>query len=75
MSFSFPIENSLKQGYPFSPLLFNFTLKYAIGKEQETILGLDNNGTHQILVYADDVCIKGDISKIEKKRICIIKCL
>ena len=57
-----------------SPLLFNFALEYAIRKVQETNLGLDMNGTHQLLAYADDVNLIGDhIRTIEKK--CVIKCL
>ena len=49
LSSSFPIESSLEQP------LFNFALEYAIRKTQDTNLGLDMNGTHQILGYADDV--------------------
>jgi hypothetical protein len=43
-----------------SPLLFNFALEYAFRKVQETNLGLDMNGTHQVLPYADDVNLIGD---------------
>ena len=60
LSSSFPIENGLKQGDDLSPLLFNFALEYAIRKVQETNLGLDMNGTHQVLAYADDVNLIGD---------------
>ena len=49
-----------------SPLLLNFALEYAIRKVQETNLGLDINGTHQVLAYADDVNLKVDITTIER---------
>ena len=55
----FPIKNGLKQEYALSPLLFNFALEYSNWRVHVYQDGFKLNGTHQLLVYANDVNILG----------------
>jgi hypothetical protein len=55
----FPIKNGLKQGEALPPLFFNFASEYAIRRVQVNQDDLKLNGSHQILVYVDDVNVLG----------------
>jgi hypothetical protein len=58
LSDSFPIQNGLKQGDSLSILLFGFALEYSISrKTQKNQVRKKLKGTHQLLVYADDVIL------------------
>jgi hypothetical protein len=52
---TFLIQNGLKEEDALLPLLFSFAFEYAIGKVKKKQVELKLNGTHQLLVYADDM--------------------
>ena len=50
----------MKQGDALTLLLFNFALEYTIRRVQVNHDGLKLNGTHQRLIYVEEVNILGD---------------
>jgi hypothetical protein len=67
LSDKFPVHNGLKQADALSPLLFNFAFECVIRKVHENQVELKLNGTHQLLVYANDVNLLGDNTGTIKK--------
>jgi hypothetical protein len=69
LSDKFHIQIGLKQGDALSPLPFNFASQNAISKVQQNEVGLELNGTHQLLASADNVNFLGDsINGINEKK-------
>ena len=69
LSDMFPIRDGLKQGDALLQLLFNFAVEYAIRRIQFNQFGLKLNGTHQLLVCADDVNVLGRIVHAIKENV------
>ena len=61
-----PIGNVLKHRDALSPLLFNFALECAIRRVQVNQDALKLNGTHQLVVYADDNVLGRNVHTTEK---------
>jgi hypothetical protein len=67
LSDTFLIRNGLKLGDALSPLLFNSSLEYVMGKVPENREEMKQNGTHQLLGYADNVNLLRDNINTNKK--------
>jgi hypothetical protein len=67
LSDTFPIKNVLKEEDALSPLFLSFALEYAIRRVQANQESFKLNGTHQLVVYADDVNILGGSGHAIKK--------
>jgi len=59
LSDTVPFKNDLKQGDALSPLLFAFSVEYALWTVQANQDGLKLKVTHQFPIYANDVNILG----------------
>jgi hypothetical protein len=59
---------SIGKGEVLWPLLFNCALDYAIRRVQVNQDGVKLNGTHHLLIYADDVNIFGERTHTIKRK-------
>ena len=59
MSDTFPIKNGLKQRRCFIAIAFHIRIRYAFRMVEANLEGLQWIGTHQLLVFVDDVYILG----------------
>jgi hypothetical protein len=62
----------LKQAYGLLPIFFNSTVDYAIRGFRVKQGGLKLNATHQLLVCADDVNIRGRSVRTVKKNVLLV---
>jgi hypothetical protein len=67
-SVTFPIENTLREGDASSSVLFQLSfLENSIRRVQANEMDVKLNGTHQLIVYSDDVIILGGSIHTTKK--------
>jgi hypothetical protein len=63
----FSVGNDLKEGDVLLALLFTLSLEYIVRRVQANQEGLKLNGRHQLLEYADGLCILGGSKQTVKK--------
>ncbi|KAI5633654.1 reverse transcriptase (RNA-dependent DNA polymerase) domain-containing protein [Phthorimaea operculella] len=56
---AFEVITGLKQGDALSPMLFNLMLEYVVRKVLDHGDGVELNGTHKVIGYADDLALMG----------------
>jgi hypothetical protein len=71
LSDAFPIQNDLQHRDALSPLLFYFALDYDIRRVQVNQMGLQLNGTRQLLAYHDVNLLGDNIDTIKNTEILI----
>ena len=69
-----PTQKVLKQGDALLLFVLGFALEYTFRRVQTNQEGLKLCGTHQLLVYVDDVNIFGESTQTVKKNIQDIHC-
>ena len=75
LSDTYPTGIYLKQGDALSPLLFNFVLENAIRVVQENQDGLKLDGTHQLLIFANDAnMLVGSVYNIKENTETLLVC-
>jgi len=74
LSDTFPIQNGLKQGDAWSPLLFNVVFEQAIKKFQANQEVVKLNVTHQLVVCAEYVTSWANTHTVQRKHRNFISC-
>ncbi|XP_063380350.1 esterase B1-like [Cydia fagiglandana] len=57
---AFTVSTGLKQGDALSPMLFNLVLEHVVRKLLTLDIGVELNGRHRLIGYADDLALLGE---------------
>ncbi|CAG4936030.1 unnamed protein product [Colias eurytheme] len=69
----FAVISGLKQGDALSPLLFNLALEYVIRKVLCLNGGVNLNGQHKVIGYADDLAMVGETKQQVTEAVACLK--